>query len=167
MLRDSNSPNSAVQAAVAKVRHVVVDCIRSSADTLSFFCLVCHLQRLEELRYLPNFLAYLSHVLVHCHQEAGTHRAVAGLLLKSALLQRQGASVTDEDATAMAYVKSTVLLGLGEPDNMIRHTAGTVVMSILYNEETGAWPEALDALTRGLSSSDENVIDVSISFGSC
>lgn len=103
-------------------------------------------------------------MLVRCQQEAGTHRAVAGLLLKSALLSRQGAPVTDEDARAMAYVKSTVLLGLSEPDNMIRHTAGTVVMSILYNEETGAWPEALDALTRGLSSSDENMVEVRFSI---
>jgi transportin-1 len=45
---------------------------------------------------------------------------------------------------------------------MIRHTAGTVVMSILYNEETGAWPEALDALTKGMQSQDENLVEVGV-----
>lgn len=61
----------------------------------------------------------------------------------------------------MAYVKSTVLQGLAEPEAMIRHTVGTVVMSLLYNEDTGAWPEALDALTKGMASSDENLVEVS------
>ena len=118
-------------------------------------------QRLEELRFIPDFLAYLSHILVHCAQEAGPHRAVAGLLLKNALIQRTGPAVTERDASALAYVKSTVLLGLAEPEPMIRHTAGTVVMSLLYNEDTGAWPEALDALTKGMSSQDENLVEVS------
>lgn len=61
----------------------------------------------------------------------------------------------------MAYVKSTVLLGLGESNEKVRHTAGTTIMAILYNEETGAWPEALDALTKGMASQDSNMVDVS------
>jgi transportin-1 len=83
------------------------------------------------------------------------------LLLKNALIQRTGPAVNERDASALAYVKSTVLLGLAEPEAMIRHTAGTVVMSLLYNEDTGAWPEALDALAKGMASQDENLVEVS------
>ncbi|WOO77650.1 Transportin-1 [Vanrija pseudolonga] len=133
MLRDSSSPDSTVQKAVAK--------------------------KLHELRFIPDFLAYLSHVLVHGSQEAVSHRAVAGLLLKNALIQRTGPALTDGDAMAMNYVKSTVLLGLAEPEIMVRQTAGTVVMAILANEETGAWPEALDTLSKGMASQDENVVE--------
>lgn len=97
---------------------------------------------------------------MHGAQEAVSHRAVAGLLLKNALIQRTGPALTDGDAIAMNYVKSTVLLGLAEPEIMVRQTAGTVVMAILANEETGAWPEALDTLSKGMASQDENVVEV-------
>lgn len=111
---------------------------------------------------MPDFLAYLSHVLVHATNEDAGHRVIAGLLLKNALIQRHGPASTEADARAMAYVKSTVLLGLGESNEKVRHTAGTTIMAILYNEETGAWPEALDALTKGMGSQDANLVDVSL-----
>lgn len=120
-----------------------------------------HAQRLEELRFIPDFLAYLSHILVHCTSEEGNPRAVAGLILKNAVTARTGQSDTPADTMAMAYVKTTVLVGLSEPDTMIRHTVGTVIMSILFIEETGAWPEALDALTKGIQSQDANLVEVS------
>ncbi|CAK9784881.1 putative importin beta-2 subunit [Cutaneotrichosporon oleaginosum] len=115
--------------------------------------------RLKELRFIPNFLAYLAHILVFATGEAGTHRAVAGLVLKNALIERSGQPVTDGDAQAMEYVKQASLAGLQEADKMIRHTSGSVVMAILYTENTGAWPQALDVLTKGLSSQDENLVE--------
>lgn len=60
----------------------------------------------------------------------------------------------------MAYVKSTILNGLQAKDSMIRQTSGTVIMALLSNEEAGGWPEALDALTKGMGSQDENVVEV-------
>ena len=44
---------------------------------------------------------------------------------------------------------------------MIRQTVGAVIAGILSNEEPGAWPEALDAITKGMSSQDLNVAEVS------
>lgn len=83
-------------------------------------------------------------------------------MLKNALLERSGQPVAAEgDAQAMDYVKQAALTGLQEPEKMIRHTAGSVVMAILYTENTGAWPQALDVLTKGLSSQDENLVEVS------
>lgn len=61
----------------------------------------------------------------------------------------------------MEYVKQAALAGLQEADKLIRHTSGSVVMAILYTETTGAWPQALDVLTKGLSSQDENLVEVS------
>jgi transportin-1 len=65
------------------------------------------------------------------------------------------------EALALNYVKSTILLGLNEKDQMIRQTAGTVVASMLGSEESGGWPEALDALMKGMASQDDNVVEVS------
>lgn len=134
MLRDTSSVDSEVQRNVA--------------------------QRLEQLRFVPDFLAYLAHVLIHCTGEQDSHRAVAGLLLKNSLNQRSGPTTNDNDARAMAYVKNTVLTGLADPDQIVRQTVGTVIMCLISNEDVGAWPEALDALTKGMGSTDPNVVEV-------
>ncbi len=44
---------------------------------------------------------------------------------------------------------------------MIRQTVGAVITSLLSNEEPGAWPEALDAVTNGMRSQDPDVVEVS------
>lgn len=61
----------------------------------------------------------------------------------------------------MQYVKSTILLGLGDANSMIRQTVGAVVTGILSMEEPSSWPEALDAVTKGMSSQDANLAEVS------
>jgi transportin-1 len=110
---------------------------------------------------VPDFLAYLSHVLILCQSESESHRAVAGLLLKNAVNSRSGPPTGETDAIALAYVKATVLQGLADPVQMIRQTVGAVVTALLSNEDPGAWPEALDTLTKGMSSQDANVVEVS------
>ncbi|ODO06999.1 hypothetical protein I350_04365 [Cryptococcus amylolentus CBS 6273] len=133
MLRDTSSTDSQVQRNVAS--------------------------RLDQLRYVPDFLAYLAHVLIHCTTELDSHRAVAGLLLKNAVNQRSGPPSNENDIRAMAYVKSTVLTGLADPDQIVRQTVGTVIMSLISNEEAAGWMEALEVLTNGMNSSDPNVVE--------
>ncbi|WVN86972.1 uncharacterized protein L203_102147 [Cryptococcus depauperatus CBS 7841] len=133
MLRDTSSTDSEVQRNVAN--------------------------RLEQLRFVPDFLAYLAHVLIHCTTEQDSHRAVAGLLLKNAVNQRSGPTTNENDTRAMNYVKNTVLTGLADPDQIVRQTVGTVITSLISNEEVGGWPEALDALTKGMGSTDQNIVE--------
>jgi transportin-1 len=123
-------------------------------------------QRLEQLRYNPDFLAYLSHVLIFCTTEQDSHRAVAGLLLKNSLNQRTTQS-SPNDAAATAYVKSTILAGLADKDHMIRQTVASVITALLSNEDAGAWPQALEALTQAMSSEDLDIMDVSALLAPC
>lgn len=44
---------------------------------------------------------------------------------------------------------------------MIRHTVAAVVVALLGCEESGGWPEAMDALMKGMSSQDLGVVEVS------
>ena len=111
---------------------------------------------------MSDFLAYLSHVLIFSTNELDSHRAVAGLLLKNSLNQRTGPPSGETDARALAYVKSTILAGLQDKDQMVRQTVGAVITSLLSNEEPGAWPEALDAVTKGMGAQDLNVVEVSV-----
>ncbi|WWD20076.1 hypothetical protein CI109_104550 [Kwoniella shandongensis] len=133
MLRDTSSTDSEVQRNVS--------------------------QRLDQLRFVPDFLAYLAHVLIHCTTELDSHRAVAGLLLKNAVNQRSGPATNENDARALNYVKNSVLTGLADPDQIVRQTVGTVITSLISNEEPGGWPEALEALTKGMGSQDPNVVE--------
>jgi transportin-1 len=118
---------------------------------------------LDELRYVPDFLAYLAHVLIHQQNELDSHRAVAGLLLKNSIIARDltNENSSPDEKQAVAYVKSTILAGLQDKDQMIRQTVGAVITSLLSSEPLGGWPEALEALTTGKGSQDTNVVEVS------
>lgn len=61
----------------------------------------------------------------------------------------------------MTYVKSVILQGLSDKDQMIRQTVGAVITAIVKNEDAGGWPEALNAVTQGMGSQDINLAEVS------
>lgn len=103
---------------------------------------------------MPDFLAYLTFVLITCKQESQEHRAVAGLLLKNSFSQNTVSSLDPQAAQAMAYVKAVVIQGLGDPDSQIRQAVSTVITSLIAADEPGAWPQALEAVTSGMGSSD-------------
>jgi transportin-1 len=88
-------------------------------------------------------------------------------LLKNSLNQRTGPSTDEAEARAIGYVKSTILAGLQDKDQIIRQTVGAVITSILGSEEPGSWPEALDAITKGMGSQDFNVVEVSLASKTC
>jgi hypothetical protein len=92
-----------------------------------------------------------------------SHRAVAGLLLKNSINARDLSqdNASEGEKQAVAYVKSTILAGLQDKDQMIRQTVGAVITSLLTAEQPGGWPEALEALTTGKGSQDMNVVEVS------
>lgn len=119
------------------------------------------MQRLEILKSNPDFLAYLSYVLVTCGSEQESHRTVAGLLLKNSFATNAVSTLDPSAAQAMAYVKSVVLQALSDAEQMIRQTAGTVITTILGTESPGGWPEALDTLTKGMGSQDLPLQEVS------
>lgn len=62
---------------------------------------------------------------------------------------------------AMGYVKSVILQGLSDKDQMIRQTVSSVINALIASDEPGAWPEALDTITSGVGSQDINVQEVS------
>lgn len=115
-------------------------------------------QRLTELHQNSDFMAYLCHFLLYSTGEATGTRAVAGLLLKNSLSGREGpAPATD---AGLVYVKTNILNGLADPDQLLRGTASTAVTMLVQCEEAGGWPEALDFLTKGMASSDDNLAEV-------
>lgn len=115
-------------------------------------------QRLTQFQSIPDFTAYLVHILIHptippsTTPESESTRAVAGLVLKNSI-QHPKSPISEE---AWAYVKSTVLLGMGDESQMVRQTVGTVVCFIINSLDVGAWPEGLVKLMTAIDSTDKN-----------
>ena len=174
MLRQTLSKENEVQKALAHVSIVMISpsepCVyhwltTSFLPSLPYCQLRLNTQRLEELRDVPDFLAYLSHILIFCTTEDYSHRAVAGILLKNSLNTRTGPPTGETDALALAYVKATILSGLHDKDQMVRQTVASVIDSLICLDEAGGWPEALDALTKGMQSQELDVVEVCNGLG--
>lgn len=117
-----------------------------------------HFQRIGILKNNPDFLAYLSYVLIVCTGEQDSHRAVAGLLLKNSI--SEDTVNNPAGAAAVAYVRAVILQGLSDKDQMIRQTVGAVITALLGKADSGSWPEALNAVTVGMGSQHINLAEV-------
>ncbi len=64
---------------------------------------------------------------------------------------------------AWEYVKSTALLGVGDPSQMVRQTVGTVITYIINQGGPGEWPEGLIKLMQAIDS--ENALEQEVGRG--
>lgn len=60
---------------------------------------------------------------------------------------------------AQALIRERVLLGARDPSQALRHTAGTVVTTIVSTTRLSTWPELLPALVGMLESGDAGLGD--------
>ncbi|KAG0090363.1 hypothetical protein BGZ93_009348 [Podila epicladia] len=129
LLRDSMSPNNAVQTQVR--------------------------EQLESFRHVPDYNNYLIYILTQMPQEIPATRAIAGLLLKTNI-QYHASDIRDD---VLDYVKALALRHVGDPDADVRNTLGTVITTILSRNSIMSWPEVLPTLMGLLDSQDPNVVE--------
>ncbi|KAF9582537.1 hypothetical protein BGW38_000088, partial [Lunasporangiospora selenospora] len=129
LLRDSISPNNAVQTAVR--------------------------EQLESFRTVPDYNNYLIYILTQMPSELPTTRAIAGLLLKTNI-QFHSSDIRED---VLEYVKSLALRHVGDPDPDVRNALGTVITTILFRHSIMSWPEALPHLMSLLDNQDQNVVE--------
>lgn len=126
-------------------------------------------QRLDSFQVIPDYIAYLAHILILCPQEDETTRAVAGLILKNNILRpsiygdaadASGSSSASASSgfqpAAYEYVKAVILRGMADASQTVRQTVGTVIVNLLMKGEPGAWPAGLETLMRAIDSQDAN-----------
>lgn len=111
-------------------------------------------QKLEAFGLLPGYVAYLAHILIQCREVDPSARSVAGLILKNTIARLDFSS--GQEIAGMDYVKAAAIQGMSDPVQMVRQTVGTVIVNIVAREESGAWPEGLEALMKAVDSSDPN-----------
>ena len=103
------------------------------------------LNRLEQCRCIPHFNKYLAYIFA---VESGLPlevRQSAGLLLKNDLLRPAGRELERD-----AFVSQALLVALQHPEKVLRHTAGTCVVSYVRGRGLTSWPELPSALAQML-----------------
>lgn len=63
------------------------------------------------------------------------------------------------DPQAQAIIRERVLLGARDPSQVLRHTAGSVVTTVVSSTRLSEWPELLPALVGMLESGDAGLGD--------
>ncbi|CAM9663741.1 unnamed protein product, partial [Choristocarpus tenellus] len=114
-------------------------------------------QRLKAFEQNPEFSLYLSHMMSHpsAQQISNALRQLAGLVLKNQIKP----SFRDLPPKAQSIVRECTLLAARDHVLALRHTAGTVVTTLVSVVGLSSWPELLPALVGMLESGDTELGD--------
>ncbi|KAF5357352.1 hypothetical protein D9758_005925 [Tetrapyrgos nigripes] len=106
-------------------------------------------QKLNSFTRVPDYIAYLAHILFAMTQEEDRIRTIAGYLLKNnaRLILSSSPEVAD-------YVKAAVLRAFEDASVMIRNAAGQDIVAFLGVLEPRNWPECLSQLVNMLDLTD-------------
>ncbi|KAE9408726.1 ARM repeat-containing protein [Gymnopus androsaceus JB14] len=106
-------------------------------------------QKLNSFTRVPDYIAYLAHILTAMPQEEERIRTIAGYLLKN-----NARLVLTSSPEVAQYVKAAVLSAFDDGSVMIRNAAGQDIVSFLGVLEPRNWPECLSQLVNMLDLSD-------------
>ena len=106
---------------------------------------------LDEAQKLPDINGYLAYILAYATDADVPVRSAAGLLLKNDIrVNAEGVSVP-----ILAYIKESVVRGLGDQANLCRSICGSVITTILFKGGIMGWPEIIPNLMEMLDSSND------------
>ncbi|KAJ3789648.1 armadillo-type protein [Lentinula aff. detonsa] len=106
-------------------------------------------QKLNSFTRVPDYIAYLAHILTAMPQEEERIRTIAGYLLKN-----NARLILSSSSEVAQYVKAAVLRAFDDGSVMIRNAAGQDIVSFLGVLEPRNWPECLSQLVNMLDLSD-------------
>lgn len=112
------------------------------------------MQTLNQFSSLPDFNLYLVTVFAKMTNQPEIVRQRAGLLLKTNL--SRGASVEQQVA---AYIQANTLISVRDPSKVIRHTAGTVITTIVSKVGVVGCVQTLDNLAQLIGDSSAEVAE--------
>ncbi|THU75104.1 ARM repeat-containing protein, partial [Dendrothele bispora CBS 962.96] len=122
--------------------------LRHSTDT-SFGVQRSITQKLNSFTRVPDYIAYLAHILFAMTQEADYVRSIAGYLLKN-----NARLILTSSPEVAEYVKAAVLRAFDDASVMIRNAAGQDIVAFLGVLEPRNWPECLSQLVNMLDLTD-------------
>jgi transportin-1 len=98
---------------------------------------------------VPNYIAYLAHILSAMTLEGEQIRSIAGYILKN-----NSRLISSASPDAAVYVKAAALNAFADQSLMLRNAAQQVIIALLGVLEPKNWPEALSMLIQALDSPD-------------
>lgn len=117
-------------------------------------------QKLEEFNRVSDFDCYLLYIFKHLNDaNASRQRVQAGILLKNNIIDHWA----DRIDPVRRYVRAEVVSVLGDPDERVRSTAGSIVATILRAEGIKSWPDGVAHLGELLGSTSDSVVDGALS----
>ncbi|CAM9750697.1 unnamed protein product, partial [Scytosiphon promiscuus] len=120
-------------------------------------------QQLGTFQANPQFGLYLAHMMAHPSAQVDEGlRQLAGLVLKNLVKTTFKASYHRTrrlEPQAQAIIRERVLVGARDTSQVLRHTAGSVVTTIVSATRLSEWPELLPALVGMLESGDAGLGD--------
>ncbi|THU89773.1 ARM repeat-containing protein [Dendrothele bispora CBS 962.96] len=106
-------------------------------------------QKLNSFTRVPDYIAYLAHILFAMTQEEDRIRTIAGYLLKN-----NARLILTSSPEVAEYVKAAVLRAFDDASVMIRNAAGQDIVAFLGVLEPRNWPECLSQLVNMLDLTD-------------
>ncbi|KAF9268451.1 transportin-PC [Marasmius fiardii PR-910] len=106
-------------------------------------------QKLNSFTRVPDYIAYLAHILCALTDQEDRIRTIAGYLLKN-----NARLILSSSPEVAQYVKAAVLRAFEDPSVMIRNAAGQDIVAFLGVLEPRNWPECLSQLVNMLDHPD-------------
>lgn len=118
------------------------------------------MQQLNQYSQLPDFNMYLVTIFAMMEGQAEVVQQRAGLLLKTNLgRQLSPGGLSSLPPGVVDYVQVHVLRAIRDPRKVIRHTAGSVITTIVEKMGVAACCQMLDKLAECLRESDANTVE--------
>ncbi|KAG7091239.1 hypothetical protein E1B28_010290 [Marasmius oreades] len=106
-------------------------------------------QKLNSFTRVPDYIAYLAHILCALADQEDRIRTIAGYLLKN-----NARLILSSSPEVAHYVKAAVLRAFEDQSVMIRNAAGQDIVAFLGVLEPRNWPECLSQLVNMLDHPD-------------
>lgn len=107
-------------------------------------------QQLEEFHKVPDYNNYLVYIFVKLDSSSPQNisiRCIAGLLLKNNIRNYYETL----NPAVKQFIQENVLICLGDPDDNIRTTAGTIISAVLRHSGLKSWNGLLENLISALN----------------
>lgn len=134
-------PYAIPQTPKTKFRKPSLLCVSAPFSAPISLCSPQFLQKLHNFTRVPDYIAYLAHILAAMPQEEDRIRTIAGYLLKNnaPLILKASSGVAE-------YVKAAVLSAFSDPSAIVRTAAGQDIVAFLGVLEPRNWPDCLEQL---------------------
>ncbi|KAG9312140.1 armadillo-type protein [Chiua virens] len=118
----------------------ILQTIRDSTDTRNKVQTAIT-RKLTSFAHVPDYIAYLAHILATLPQEEERIRAIAGYILKN-----NASLILEASREAAEYAKVAVLASFNDASALVRTAAGQDIVALLGVLEPRHWPDCFQRL---------------------